>query len=60
MFIALFFTIMGFLFGLAWVMYKRRIRPGPILGAAFLGLFATAIFKVMLEAMRKYQRRRYF
>jgi len=59
MFTILFFTILGFLAGLAYVMAKRKIRPGPILSATFLGLLTAGIWKVLKEqASRK--RRRYF
>jgi uncharacterized membrane protein YeaQ/YmgE (transglycosylase-associated protein family) len=47
MFAILFFTILGFLAGLIYVMVKRRIKPGFILGATFLGLLSAAIYKII-------------
>jgi len=45
MFTILFFTIMGFLVGLAYVMKKRKIRPGSMLTATFLALLSAGIWK---------------
>jgi len=59
MFTILFFTVLGFLSGLAYVMVKRKIKPGPILSATFLGLLATGIWKIFKE-QSGYRRRRYF
>jgi len=59
MFTILFFTILGFLAGLAYVMAKRKIRPGPILSATFLGLLTAGIWKVLKEQAGR-KRRRYF
>lgn len=58
MFTIFFFTVLGFLAGLAYVMAKRKIRPGPILSATFLGLLATGIWKVLKEQAGR-KRRRY-
>jgi len=38
-------TIVGFLIGLTYVMIKRKIRPGKVLAATFLGLLAAGIWK---------------
>jgi len=56
----LIFTILGFLIGLSFVMVKRRIRPGPILAATFLGLFAAGLWKAVKEYSRNKGRRRYY
>lgn len=45
----LFFTIVGFLSGLAYVMIKRKIKPGPILSATFLGVLSAAVWKIFKE-----------
>lgn len=45
----IFFTIIGFLCGLGYVMNKRKIRPGKILTATFLGLLATGIWKIFKD-----------
>jgi len=46
MFAILFFTALGFLFGLAYIMIKRKIRPGPLLSTTFLGLASLGIWKI--------------
>jgi len=52
MFAVLFFTIAGFLAGLAYVMVKRKIRPGAILTAAFTGLVSAAVWKAVKHASK--------
>ena len=49
MFLIVLFTIIGFLIGLAYVMIKRKIRPGNMLAATFLGLLAAAIWKMIKD-----------
>jgi membrane associated rhomboid family serine protease len=52
MFVILFFTVAGFIAGLAYVMIKRKIRPGAVLSAAFLGLVTAAVFKAVNKASK--------
>ncbi|MBI3990577.1 MAG: hypothetical protein HY350_00350 [Candidatus Omnitrophica bacterium] len=52
--------IIGFLAGLAYVMIKRKIRPGRVLTAAFLGLLSAGIWKVFKGYYQKKGRKRYF
>lgn len=47
--VILFFTIAGFLAGLAYVMVKRKIKPGAILSATFLGLLSAGIWKIFKD-----------
>lgn len=47
--IILFFTIIGFLSGLIYVMVKRKIKPGAILSTAFLGLLSAGIWKIFYK-----------
>jgi hypothetical protein len=58
--IILFWTIAGFLAGLAYVMIKRRIKPGPLLSATFFGLAAAGIWSAIKENYKKNQRHRHF
>jgi len=53
MFTILFFTILGFLVGLGYVMAKRKIKPGPILAAAFLGLISAVVLKSLKDYLEK-------
>jgi hypothetical protein len=55
----LFFTTIGFLAGLTYIMIKRKIRPGNILTATFLGLLFAGIGKVFRDYY-KMNKRRYF
>jgi len=55
----LFFTTIGFLAGLTFVMIKRKIRPGNILTATFLGLLFAGIWKVFRDYY-KMNKRKYF
>jgi hypothetical protein len=58
--VILFFIMFGFLSGLAYVMYKRKIKPGPLLSATFVGIAALGIWKVIKENIKKSQgHRRY-
>ncbi len=60
MFAILFLTIIGFLAGLGYVMIKRKIKPGNILSATFLGLLFAGILKVFKEYSKTKGKRRYF
>jgi 4-amino-4-deoxy-L-arabinose transferase-like glycosyltransferase len=60
MFLILLFTILGFLVGLSFVMVKRKIRPGSILTATFLGLLAAGAWKVFKDYSKTKGRRKYF
>jgi hypothetical protein len=42
-------TIVGFLIGFTYVLIKRKIRPGKILAATFLGLLAAGIWKAFRD-----------
>lgn len=55
MFVILFFTIIGFLIGLGVALRKRKIRPGRLLVATFLGLLSLGIWKIFKD----YKKRRY-
>ncbi|HLD82497.1 MAG TPA: hypothetical protein VI976_00920 [Candidatus Omnitrophota bacterium] len=44
--LALVFTVIGFLVGFGYVIWRRKIRPGKILAATFLGLLTLGIWKV--------------
>jgi len=55
-----FFTILGFLAGLAYVMYKRKVKLGPLLSATLIGITTLGIWKVIKENYKKSQgHRRY-
>jgi len=45
-------------------MFKRKIRPGKMLGATFLAFFAAAIFKIIRaiakEISKNQKAKRYF
>lgn len=53
MFAILFFTVAGFLAGLAYVMNKRKIRPCPILSATIAGLVSLGIWKILKDYSSK-------
>lgn len=59
MFLILFFTVLGFLLGLGYVINKRKIRPGKILSATFLGLLTASIWKIFKDYY-KAKKRFYF
>ncbi|MEW6102128.1 MAG: hypothetical protein AB1481_07570 [Candidatus Omnitrophota bacterium] len=54
----LLFTILGFLIGLGMVMRKRKIEPGKVLSAAFLGLLSVGILKIFRDFYK--DKKRYF
>jgi uncharacterized membrane protein YeaQ/YmgE (transglycosylase-associated protein family) len=54
--VILFFTVLGFLAGLAYIIVKRKIKVSGVLSATFLGLIAAAISKIIKE---NYKRRGY-
>jgi hypothetical protein len=60
MFLMLLFTVLGFLSGLAYVMARRKIRPGNILAAAFLGLLTAGIGKIFRDNLKNKSKRRHF
>ena len=47
--IILFFTMIGFLAGLAYIMIKRKIQPGKLLTTTFLGLLSVGIWKIFQD-----------
>lgn len=53
------FTIIGFLVGIGYVMIKRKIKPGPILSATFLGVLSAAIRKVIREYSKTKRKKRF-
>jgi hypothetical protein len=57
MFFIFLFSILGFLAGLAAVMAKRKIRPGAVLSATFLALFAASAHKVIKDYSKKKNKR---
>ncbi|RJO63834.1 MAG: hypothetical protein C4540_06285 [Candidatus Omnitrophota bacterium] len=52
MFVILSFTILGFISGLAWVMYKRKLKPGKLLTVTFFGILALGVKKILREYFR--------
>lgn len=60
MFAILFFTITGFLAGLGYVMIKRKIRPGPLLTATFLGILSAGIWKILKNYSKTKSRKKFF
>lgn len=52
--------IIGFLIGLAYVMIKRKVKPGKVLTATFLGLLSAGAWKVFKDYYQKKGRNRYF
>ncbi|MDD5729756.1 MAG: hypothetical protein PHN57_01315 [Candidatus Omnitrophica bacterium] len=54
--LVLLFTILGFLTGLAYVLVKRKIKPGKLLAATFSGLLAAGAFKIFKDYSRKKRR----
>jgi hypothetical protein len=56
----LFFTVTGFLIGLSYVMIKRKIKPGAIFTATFLGLLSAGIWKILKEYSKAKGRRKYY
>jgi len=52
MFVILLCTVTGFLAGLVFLMARRRIRPGKVLAATFLGLFTAALYKLFKDFSR--------
>jgi len=60
MFAILFFTLVGFMVGLIYVMSKRKIKPGPILAATFLGLLSAGIWKAFKDYNKYKDKRRHF
>ncbi len=53
MFIILLFTIIGFLIGLGVVLRKKRIQPGKLLTATFLGLLSLGVLKILKDYFKK-------
>lgn len=53
MFFILFFTVAGFLAGLGYLLFTRKVRPANVLTAAFLALLSAGVFKVLREHLRK-------
>jgi len=49
MFVISLFAVMGFLVGLTYVMIKRKIKPGRILAATFLGLLSVGAWKIFRD-----------
>lgn len=49
MFAILLFSIIGFLIGLGYVIIKRKVRPGNILTAVFLGLLSAGALKAIKD-----------
>ncbi|MDD5255043.1 MAG: hypothetical protein PHR11_03205 [Candidatus Omnitrophica bacterium] len=60
MFPILFFTAAGFLAGLAYVMAKKKIRPGALLSSVFLAALVAAVWKVMREVSKNKKRGDFF
>jgi hypothetical protein len=56
MFPIVFFTIAGFLVGLGYVMKRRRIRPGSVLAATFMGLLYVGISRILRDTYKKGKR----
>lgn len=50
--VILLLTVLGFLIGLSYVMIERKIRPGPILAATFLGLVASGAWNVFKKSQK--------
>jgi len=59
MFPILFFTAAGFVAGLAYVMAKKKIRPGAIMSSVFLAALAAAVWRVLREISKDKKRGRY-
>ncbi|MCM8823666.1 MAG: hypothetical protein NC822_03215 [Candidatus Omnitrophica bacterium] len=53
MFLILLFTVIGFFIGFIYVINKRRIRLGRILGLFILGLISTVMGKIFKDYYRK-------
>jgi hypothetical protein len=60
MFTILFLTILGFLAGLAYVMIKRKIKPGNMLTATLLALLSAGIWKAFKAYSKTRGRGRHF
>lgn len=60
MLLILLFTVLGFLVGLGYVMKKRKIKPGNVLAATFLGLLSIGIWKIFKDYFETKGKRRYF
>ncbi|MCM8795823.1 MAG: hypothetical protein NC928_03975 [Candidatus Omnitrophica bacterium] len=52
MFLILFFTLLGFLVGLIYIMYKRRIRLGKFLTVTILGLILACIQRIFKDQFK--------
>jgi hypothetical protein len=52
MFAILLFAIIGFLVGFIYVIIKRKIRPGEVLTATFLGLLSVGAWKIFGDIYR--------
>jgi hypothetical protein len=52
MFAILLFAIIGFLAGFIYVIIKRKIRPGEVLTATFLGLLSVGAWKIFRDIYR--------
>jgi uncharacterized membrane protein YeaQ/YmgE (transglycosylase-associated protein family) len=57
--VILFFTILGFLVGLVYVLIKRKINPGKIVAAASLGVVTAVIWNALQGYLKnkRYKRR---
>jgi len=60
MFPLLFFTIVGFLAGLGFVMAKRKIRPSAVMSSVFLAVLAAAVWKVIKQYMQGQDKKKDF
>lgn len=58
MFIILFFTVVGFLAGLAYVMIIRKIRLGQIFTTTFIGLSSLALWGLMKRYYDKQKKKK--
>ncbi len=50
--IILFCTVLGFFVGFGYVIKKRNIRPGAVLGATIFGLIMASVLKIMKDYSR--------
>jgi hypothetical protein len=46
-------TVIGFLAGLGYVMWKRKLKPGPVLWATLLGLISATALKGLKDYLEK-------
>jgi hypothetical protein len=50
--VILFFTVLGFLAGFAYIIVKRKIRISKLLAATFMGLILAAVSKIIKENIK--------